>query len=520
MVLGILAEGESYGYAILRRINELSGGELDWTEGLLYPLLHRLERLGYVESSWQSVTGERRRKYYRTTDKGLAELAEQRRQWDTVVGALMEVWLGLGAARRPLDGDPAGAAGMTVGEGQEALEAQFAQWRLYVQRRRELQPSDADELEDHLRGSIDGLLAVGLSADEAFLVAVKRMGSLDELSREFAREHSERLWKQLVLTGGTAGPAADTRSRRALWVMVVCAAGAAASVKAPELFGIRFAEGSGAFYGPNLSLFALPWLAGFLAWRRQARRLLVGILVALFALGAVAANAYPLTETSQSAVITSIHLPIALWLVVGLAYAADDWRSSRRRMDFIRFSGEWFVYYVLIALGGGVLTAFMHGTFEAIGIDPKTFIWKWLLPRGAPAPPGLFDRLQLALVVSALAIDVLVLLEITGRITGYGTTPNKAAALGENVVLLANLAWSAWLLLRFVGRRTPFSALERWQTGYLPVYAVWAWIVVLVFPPLFSSVCPGGPRTHRRIQEWALMVRESGCSTTDRYLLS
>src|SRR6266498_496213 len=187
MVLGILAEGESYGYAILRRINELSGGELDWTEGLLYPLLHRLERLGYVESSWQSVTGERRRKCYRTTDKGLAELAEQRRQWDTVVRALMEVWLGLGAARRPLDGDPAGAAGMTVGEGQEALEAQFAQWRLYVQRRRELQPSDADELEDHLRGSIDGLLAVGLSADEAFLVAVKRMGSLDELSREFAR---------------------------------------------------------------------------------------------------------------------------------------------------------------------------------------------------------------------------------------------------------------------------------------------------------------------------------------------
>jgi PadR family transcriptional regulator, regulatory protein PadR len=92
MVLGILAEGESYGYAILRRINEMSGGELDWTEGLLYPLLHRLERLGYVESSWQSVTGERKRKYYRITDKGLAELAEQRRQWDTVVDALKEIW--------------------------------------------------------------------------------------------------------------------------------------------------------------------------------------------------------------------------------------------------------------------------------------------------------------------------------------------------------------------------------------------------------------------------------------------
>ncbi|MBG6103677.1 DNA-binding PadR family transcriptional regulator [Micromonospora vinacea] len=92
MVLGILAEGESYGYAIIRRINELSGGELDWTEGLLYPLLHRLERLGHLESSWQAVAGERKRKYYRITDRGLAELAEQRRQWDTVVGALKEIW--------------------------------------------------------------------------------------------------------------------------------------------------------------------------------------------------------------------------------------------------------------------------------------------------------------------------------------------------------------------------------------------------------------------------------------------
>lgn len=96
MVLGILAEGESYGYAILKRINDLSGGELDWTEGLLYPLLHRLERLGYVESSWQAVAGERRRKYYRVTDKGTAELAEQRRQWDAVVDTLKEIWLGFG----------------------------------------------------------------------------------------------------------------------------------------------------------------------------------------------------------------------------------------------------------------------------------------------------------------------------------------------------------------------------------------------------------------------------------------
>ncbi|GAA1820783.1 hypothetical protein HC028_11825 [Planosporangium flavigriseum] len=458
---------------------------------------------------------------------------------------------------------------MTAREDQDKLEAQFAQWRQYVQRRRELLPSDADELEDHLRGSVDELVAAGLSPDEAFLVAVKRMGSLDELSREFAREHSERLWKQLVLTGETGSPVADTRSRRDLWAMVICAAGAVASVKAPALFGLSFEDDS-SFYARNFTLFALPWLAAFLAWRRQARRPLIGILVALFALGAVAGNAYPLADKSQSVVVTSIHLPIALWLVVGLAYVADDWRSSRRRMDFIRFTGEWFIYFVLMALGGGVLSAFLFNTFKAIGIVPEEFISHWLLPCGATAavvvagwlveakqsvveniapvltrlftplftaallaflvavvwtshgidverealilfdlllvvvlglllyslsardplaPPGLFDKLQLALVVSALAIDVLVLLEIAGRITDeYGSTPNRAAALGENVILLVNLAWSAWLLLTFIRRRTPFAALERWQTGYLPVYAAWAWIVVLVFPPLFSYV--------------------------------
>ncbi|SDI09782.1 hypothetical protein SAMN05192558_101638 [Actinokineospora alba] len=449
---------------------------------------------------------------------------------------------------------------------QAELEAQFAQWRHYVQRRRELTSADADELEDHLRGSVDELVAAGLRADEAFLVAVKRMGSLDELSREFAREHSERLWKQLVLTGDTDSPAADTRSRRDLIAMVGCAAGAAVSIKAPELFGLNL-EQDGAFYAANLSLFALPWLAAFLAWRRQAGKAVIGVLVALFAIGAVAANAFPLADESQSLVLTSIHLPIALWLVVGLAYIADDLRAPRRRMDFIRFTGEWFVYYVLIGLGGGVLIAFLFGTFEAIGISPEGFIAQWVAPCGAAAavvvagwlveakqsvveniapvltrlftplftvallaflvalavtsggidverealilfdlllvvvlglllysisardplaPAGVFDKLQLALVLSALAIDVLVLLEITGRITEFGTTPNKAAALGENIILLANLAWSAWLMVGLVRGRTPFAALERWQTAYLPVYAVWAWVVVLVFPPLFA----------------------------------
>lgn len=455
---------------------------------------------------------------------------------------------------------------MTALDGQDDLEGQFAQWRHYVQRRPELRQSDADELEDHLRGSVDELTALGLRPDEAFLVAVKRMGGLDDLSREFAREHSERLWKQLVLTGEPDSAVADDRSRRDLYAMIICVAGAAMSVKVPALFGMSFEDDPG-FHGRNFSLFALPWLAAFLAWRRRAARTVIGILVGLFALGAVAANVYPLADDSQSAVLTGIHLPIALWFAVGLAYVADDLRSTRRRMDFIRFTGEWFVYLSLIAAGGGVLMSLVFGTFKAIGVNPEDFVVQWLLPCGgvsavvvggwlveakqsvvenmAPvlarlftplvtlvmlaflvafgvtsagidverealilfdlllvvvlglllysisardplASPGLFDKLQVALVVSALAIDVLVMVEITGRITEYGTTPNKAAALGENIILLANLTWSAWLVLGFVRRRTPFGALEGWQTNYLPVYAAWAWVVALVFPPVFG----------------------------------
>jgi DNA-binding PadR family transcriptional regulator len=92
LVLGILAEGESYGYAILKQVGDLSGGRLEWTDGLLYPLLHRLERLGHVESVWRQADGGRRRKYYRITDQGRAELDEQHRQWTTVVETLQGIW--------------------------------------------------------------------------------------------------------------------------------------------------------------------------------------------------------------------------------------------------------------------------------------------------------------------------------------------------------------------------------------------------------------------------------------------
>jgi DNA-binding PadR family transcriptional regulator len=97
LVLAILAEGESYGYAILKRVRALSGGELEWTDGMLYPLLHRLQRLGYVTTEWRTPPEGRRRNYYAITDDGRAALAGQQQQWLAVTRVLNDVWPGSGA---------------------------------------------------------------------------------------------------------------------------------------------------------------------------------------------------------------------------------------------------------------------------------------------------------------------------------------------------------------------------------------------------------------------------------------
>jgi hypothetical protein len=106
--------------------------------------------------------------------------------------------------------------------------------------------------------------------------------------------------------------------------------------------------------------------------------------------------------------------------------------------------------------------------------------------RDPQAPPDLFDGLQLLLVISAVAVDALALYAIAARISEFGFTPNRVAALGENIILLVNLTWSAWLYVRFVRHQSSFAVLEGWQMAYLPVFSIWAALVVLVFPPLFG----------------------------------
>jgi len=106
--------------------------------------------------------------------------------------------------------------------------------------------------------------------------------------------------------------------------------------------------------------------------------------------------------------------------------------------------------------------------------------------RDPNAEPGFFDAMQLVLVISALLVNALALWAMLARISAFGFTPNRLAALGENLILVVNLGWSAVLYAKFVWRRAGFAPLERWQMAYLPVYAVWALIVVVLFPFVFG----------------------------------
>src|SRR5918994_136645 len=170
----------------------------------------------------------------------------------------------------------------------ESVESQIAEWRAYVAEAPGVNGRDVDELEDHLRHQIAKLNAVGLAADEAFLVAVKRMGELDDLSREFAREHSGRLWKQLMLSGEDE-PARTSGG----WVETVVFAVAAALVVQVARLAANFPDEEPNWLFRNASLFVLPLLAGYFARRRKLDLRGWALALAPFGVAALVVNLYP-----------------------------------------------------------------------------------------------------------------------------------------------------------------------------------------------------------------------------------
>lgn len=450
------------------------------------------------------------------------------------------------------------------------LDELIAQWRDY--RRQPGLPPDATEtLEQRLRDEATALIQTGLSPNEAFIIAIAR---IDAPARDFGRE----IWDRIAQPPPDAPESAPPPPSRPisppadLTAAGILAIAAAAVIKIPALFGHPIADdsdNSAQIYALNLGLFAFPMLTAYFAWQRRLHPRQCLPLAIPFLAAAALVNAYPFNDSSAATpLLTALHLPIALWLVVGVAHTGGRWAfGGAAWMNFVRFSGEFVLYYLLIAIGGGALTALGWALFDAIGVDVSSFIQQWALPCGAMgaipicawlvesrrrtmenlapmlarvftplvallllgflltmaaagrginadrdaliafdlllalvfglllysasarhphAPPNLMDGLTALLAAAALIADAAALAAIAARITEFGFSPNKIAALGENLILLLNLAWAFQLYVRFLRRRAPFHALERWQTAYLPIFALWAAIVALAFPPLFG----------------------------------
>lgn len=436
------------------------------------------------------------------------------------------------------------------------VDAQIRQWRGYLEGRRRLRVEEVDELESHLRDAIADLEARGLDGEESFLVAVKRMGAADAVAHEFAREHSDRLWKQLVLGG------VDDASASRGELPAVLALGAAAGL---ALLAMLHLLGDAA---PRFVGFAVaPFLVAYFAWKRAMPVRAAAAVLGGFAVTAALLAAYPFASGGSTEVLAVAAAPVALWFGVGVAYTGGAWRSAPRRMDFVRFTGEFVIYFLLIALGGGAITGLTIGALSTVGLRAETPITTWVLPvcvggavlvaawlveakqevieniapvltriftpitlvmllvvlgafasrpglvgadrdllvlmtvvlvlvvglllyavsaRDPRRRPDVFDRLQVALVLAAIAVDLVVLVAMVTRTAEFGTSPNKASVLGLNLILLVILLGAVRVGYGFVRGRCDFAAVEGWQTGTLPAYAVWAAVVALAFPPIFG----------------------------------
>jgi hypothetical protein len=445
---------------------------------------------------------------------------------------------------------------------EQLLETRIGAWRAAVLKGSAVDDGDADELEGHLREQISDLESAGLTSDEAFLIAVRRLGQVDVITAEFAREHGDRLWKQLAM------PRPDDGRRRAMLTMLAFAMLAAVLIQVARISS-GVPNVSAAWFIRDVSLFVLPVLAAYFAVVRRMLVIRALGLVGVVAVVALAVNLFPFGQGATTDMLVAIHLPVVLWFVVGAAYLGGDLRWSARRMDFIRFTGEWAIYYTLIALGGAVLVGLTVAVLAPIAPGAIGDVLSWVIPSGAAgavvvaawlveekknvienlAPVltaiftplfaimllvsavvyavagigrdfdrdlvtvfdvlllvvlglvvygisardstrggGAMDVIRLVAVVAAILLDILILVSMFARVGELGLTANRVAALGLNLVLLVNLAVTAWLTGRLLAGRAQPVRIERWQTGYLPVFAGWVVLVVLVLPPLFGFV--------------------------------
>lgn len=445
------------------------------------------------------------------------------------------------------------------------LESGIRKWRDHLRMAGAVGAADMEELETHVRDSVEALTQGGLDTEEAFLVAIKRIGQTDALAHEFSKVNTEDLWLQLLIVDESSG----TRRTQIVEIAAVFGLALLAGLfgKIPALLGMAPVDHYEWVYLRNASLFAFPSVAIYFLWKRALSWRYVLTAVIAFGAPAVLINLYPTLTPHHTLGLTALHLPIALWLLIGVLYGGAGWRRVVVRMDFVRFSGETFIYSALIVLGGAVLVLVTREMFGYINVDLAHFLNNWVMviaggaipvvaaflverkksvieniapvlariftplftvvlagflvamvitgnslrndrniligfdillaivlglvlytmsARDEGAAPGGWDVLVIALLIVALIADGVALAAIVYRVSAFGASANKIAALGENILLLVNLGILAVGYLLFALGRSGYRRIVSIQMAYLPVYAIWVIVVALGFPPLFG----------------------------------
>jgi hypothetical protein len=326
------------------------------------------------------------------------------------------------------------------------LESQIRKWRRHVQSAGSLGAQDVEELESHLRDSIDELTGRGVSVEEAFIVSIRRMGDAQALDHEFAKVSTESVWRQLLV------PAADEDTRRRqrteITVVLLLALLGGLLGKIPALFGHPVAEQSVLLYARNAGLFAFPPVAIYLIWRRALSLRFVAVAAVTFAGFALAVNLYPSHPPHHTEVLSVLHVPIALLFLLMALYAGPGWRRPNPRLDFVRFAGEVFIYAVLIALGGLVLVGVAGAMFTLVGIDITSLIVNWLAVFGGcgvavvaaylvEKKKGAIETIApvLARLFTPLFTVLLLVLVITMALTGQAPSEDRELLIMLDILL-------------------------------------------------------------------------------------
>lgn len=442
----------------------------------------------------------------------------------------------------------------------DTLETHIREWRNALESIGEI-GDDLEKLEAHLVDEMAVLKSRGLTEVEAIIIATQRIGQRYGLPRAYFVDIN-KFWKRLFV------PVETTGLGQGILLTMTLALMAALFSQIPYLFGGSYFEEGAERWMTLVSLWLLPSLVTYFVYRHHIglrRVITIGFAYSLIFLFV---SLFPFASKSSTHILVILHLPFLCWLML-LPFTREHWWNTMSVVHYLRFSGEAFMYAVLLGLGGGTLMALTQVIFASADINIEEFLAKHigiaglfgipvvvviltdqkrqLVENFAPILARIFvplfvisivaflltmaamgtkpsgdrelllvmnlllllvvamlfydvsaregmdtrrasDWANLALIVTALVLDGMVLSAIATRLFEFGVSPNRVTVFGLNVILIVHFLTLVTTYARYMMKRIPFRAIESAIARLLPVYGLWLLVIVLVFPILFAGM--------------------------------